>query len=432
MNMMSDDAKAIVLLCGRLGKDSDVEPLQQSEYTRLVRWLVSKDMRPSDLLQPDNVSPAATGSGLPEARLSSLLKRGVQLGFAVETWNRSNIWVICRSDSDYPKRYREHLKDKAPPILFGVGDRSLLRGGGLAIVGSRNIDTEAEDFTREAAEWCASGGLPVVSGGARGVDQIAMKGALDAGGCVIGILAENLLRNSVSREARKAIADDRLLLISPYHPEARFTVGTAMARNKLIYAMADYGLVVSCKWTSPQKKGGTWAGAEEELKRKPARPVFVRTRGSVPAENLKLLKMGALPFPEHTHDADPATALRDALKQQPERVVEEPGLPLFDTATRHRREPALVRETPAPEQDAQTTIAPRPSAPSAADDSVTATIYDAVLPVIVAALDEPVSADDLAKRLDIAKGQLQDWLKQALTDKKIKKLTKPVRYQRKN
>ena len=71
MNMMSDDAKAIVLLCGRLGKDSDAEPLQQSEYTRLVRWLLSKDMRPADLLEPDNVAPAAIGSdsrGLPKSR----------------------------------------------------------------------------------------------------------------------------------------------------------------------------------------------------------------------------------------------------------------------------------------------------------------------------------------------------------------------------
>ncbi|MGM0490961.1 MAG: DNA-processing protein DprA [Planctomycetota bacterium] len=54
-------------------------------------------------------------------------------------------------------------------------------------------------------------------------------------------------------EARKAIADDRLLLISPYHPEARFTVGTAMARNKFIYALADYGLVIS----ADQKRGAS-------------------------------------------------------------------------------------------------------------------------------------------------------------------------------
>ncbi len=344
MNMMSNDAKAIVLLCGRLGKDSDGEPLQQSEYTRLVRWLMSERMRPSDLLEPSNVGPAATGAGLPEQRLTSLLKRGVQLGFAIETWNRSNIWVVCRSDSDYPARYKSHLKDKAPPILFGVGNRSLLRGGGLAIVGSRNIDIEAEDFTRETAEWCARGGLPVVSGGARGVDQIAMKGALDAGGCVVGILAENLLKNSVSRNARKAIADNRLLLISPYHPEARFTVGTAMARNKLIYAMADYGLVVSSKWTSPKNKGGTWAGATEELKRRSARPVFVRTTGSVPKENLKLLDLGAAPFPEHTYDADPAKTLQDALKSQPAQPAED----LFAYANKGGQAVAQVRETPVP------------------------------------------------------------------------------------
>lgn len=251
---MSDDAKAIVLLCGRLGKDADAEPLQQSEYTRLVRWLLDKGMRPADLLCPGNVATAASGTDIPESRLALLLKRGVQLGFAVEAWNRSNIWVICRSDPEYPARYRTHLKDQAPPILYGVGNRSLLQDGGLAIVGSRNIDGEAEDYTCKTAEWCARGGLPVISGGAQGVDQIAMKGALDAGGCVVGVLVENLLRNSVAREARKAIADDRLLLISPYHPEARFTVGTAMARNKLIYAMADYGLVVS----ADHNKGGTW------------------------------------------------------------------------------------------------------------------------------------------------------------------------------
>ncbi|HRR34848.1 MAG TPA: hypothetical protein P5026_12155, partial [Kiritimatiellia bacterium] len=63
----------------------------------------------------------------------------------------------------------------------------------------------------------------------------------------------------------------------PYYPEAGFSVGTTMGRNKLIYALADYGLVVSADF----KKGGTWEGAQEELRRKPGRPVFVRMTGSV-------------------------------------------------------------------------------------------------------------------------------------------------------
>jgi predicted Rossmann fold nucleotide-binding protein DprA/Smf involved in DNA uptake len=79
-----------------------------------------------------------------------------------------------------------------------------------------------------------------------------MDSALNADGVSIGILAENLLKKSLSRQFRNVINKGGLLLISPYHPNARFTVGTAMGRNKLIYAMADYGLVVSAEYN----KGG--------------------------------------------------------------------------------------------------------------------------------------------------------------------------------
>ncbi len=415
MNFMSDDAKAILLLCGRLDKDSDVQPLKPSEYNELVRYLVGASLRPADLLAPENVGPAVEASGLAPDRVSALLKRGVQLGFAVEKWNQSNIWVLCRSDEEYPARYRSHLKEKAPPILFGVGDRSLLQGGGLAIVGSRNVDGTGEAYTRDAAAWCAQSGEPVVSGGAKGVDQVAMKAALDAGGTVIGVLAENLLRKSVARDARKAIAEDRLLLISPYHPEARFTVGTAMARNKLIYAMADYGLVVS----ADHNKGGTWAGATEELKQKSARPVFVRLGGDIPKGNRKLLDFGGIGFPSITPERQLNEALSDALKNRPAKL-EEQELLLYAESGSDDIPAARVQESSASSE---------PSEDSRNEDPPL-TIYEAVLPVILAALEKPVKVDELCTRLDVAKGQLQAWLKQAQKEKKVKKLNKPARYVR--
>ena len=205
-------------------------------------------MRPADLLELPATNEAAAAAGVDEARFSSLLGRGVQLGFAIEEWNRSGLWVVCRSDEDYPGRYLKRLREHAPPILFGAGNKQLLSGGGLAIVGSRNVDETGTQFTRDVAAWCATGKAPVVSGGARGVDKTAMNGALEAGGTVVGVLAENLLRASVARDSRDAIADSRLLLISHCHPKARFNVGTAMWRNKLIYAMADAGLVVSAEY----------------------------------------------------------------------------------------------------------------------------------------------------------------------------------------
>ena len=322
-DLLTEDTQVIILLCGILGKDRSEKPLSLTEYTLLVRWLIEEKMRPGDLFQKDNVCKASLGSGIDKQRLESLLCRGVQLSFALEEWQRNGIWIISRSDAEYPIRYKKHLKYKAPPLLFGIGNRSLLKGGGLSIVGSRNIDKVGEDFTRQVAELCVCNGMTVVSGGARGVDQISMDTALEAGGVVIGIVADNLLRKSIERNARQAIASGRLLLLSPYHPNAGFTVSGAMGRNKLIYAMSDYGLIVNAEY----KKGGTWTGAEEELKRENALPAFVRIGNGVPQGNKKLLDLGAIAWPEAIDSNNFQQQLNDlVINAQKDQVIKNPSL----------------------------------------------------------------------------------------------------------
>lgn len=415
MNMMSEDAKAILMLCGHLGGESECEPLNQRDYNQVVRWLLGKKLRPADLLSPEHIPVLASESAIPEQRLNGLLKRGVKLGFAVEKWNQSGIWVICRSDPDYPARYKTHLKEKAPPILFGTGERSLLQGGGLAIIGSRNVDVEGETFSRDVAAWCARGGMPVLSGGARGVDQIAMTGALEAGGVVIGVLADTLLQRSVSREVRYALSDGRLLLISPYHPEAGFNVGNAMGRNKLIYALADYGLVVS----ADHKKGGTWAGAEEELKRKPGRPVFVRLSGSIPVGNRKLIEIGAMEFPGFSGTMDPATLLQETIAgKDSSKSVGAASLFTWDAGggqvVNAVRETASVGNQDPPRPVLP--VAEPETAPSAQAVTPSGSVYEAVKPWILRALEKPMTLDDLAKTIDVRKMQLQDWVKKLLAE----------------
>ncbi len=424
-DFLTEDTKAIILLCGVFGKDRSEKPLSLAEYSSLVRWLIEVKMRPGDLLQKDTIHEASMDSGIDKQRLESLLCRGVQLGFAVEEWQRNGIWIISRSDADYPARYKKHLKDKAPPLLFGVGNRSLLKGGGLGIVGSRNVDQAGEAFTRQIAELCAYNRMPVVSGGARGVDQISMNAALEAGGVTIGILAENLLKKSVERSARKAIADGRLLLLSPYHPNARFTVGTAMGRNKLIYAMSDYGLVVSAE----HKKGGTWAGAEEELKRENALPVFVRTGNDVPQGNSKLLDLGAIACPDSIDRNNFIQQLHDlVVNAQENRLKKNPSL--FDFQTAQETVPA-EEPPPATEVEEETTPIAEPEPVVEAEAKTPdcpASIYQAVLPVILNKLDSPATAEELADILDVNKTQLNAWLKKVVEDGYARKLSRPVRY----
>ncbi len=414
-DFLTDDTNAILLLCGIFGKDRSAKPLSLTEYSSLVRWLIGVKMRPENLLQKENIPEASMGSGIDKQRLESLLGRGVQLGFAVEEWQRNGIWIISRSDADYPARYKIHLKDKAPPLLFGVGNRSLLNGGGLGIVGSRNVDQKGETFTRQVAEFCAYNRMPVVSGGARGVDQISMTAALEAGGITIGIVAENLLKKSVERKYRHAIADRRLLLISPYHPNARFTVGTAMGRNKLIYAMADFGLIVSAEY----KKGGTWAGATEELKRENQRPIFVRTGSDVPQGNDKLLKLGAIGWSNSIEQKKLQEQLtKIAANNQPLQKAKQSTL--FGISEKNANKLDSNNHAKHHTGNQSTVKESREHIP----DSV----YDAVLPVILQQLNVTQQVDDLAKALEVNKKQLNAWLKKAVEDGVIRRYSRPVRY----
>ncbi len=90
-----------------------------------------------------------------------------------------------------------------------------------------------------------------------------------------------------------------LCLVTPYSPNAGFTVGGAMGRNRLIYCLADFAIVVA----SDVETGGTWAGAAETLKNGWI-PVFALEHDRMPDGNKMLIQKGALPFP-HPYNEPP-------------------------------------------------------------------------------------------------------------------------------
>jgi predicted Rossmann fold nucleotide-binding protein DprA/Smf involved in DNA uptake len=208
------------------------------------------------------------------------------------------IRAMTRADLDYPQRYRLRLKESAPVILFYAGEPALLGQPGIAVVGSRKLDSAGEETAAFVGNACGFSGLVLYSGGAKGVDTISMNAALEARGTVVGLLADSLERAIRVAESRKAIEQGNLCLATPYTPGAGFTVGGAIGRNRLIYCLADYAIVVA----SEVEKGGTWSGASETLKAHWV-PVFVLEHPSMPEGNRALLQRGAIafpyPFPEH-------------------------------------------------------------------------------------------------------------------------------------
>jgi predicted Rossmann fold nucleotide-binding protein DprA/Smf involved in DNA uptake len=200
---------------------------------------------------------------------------------------------MSRADAAYPRRWKVRLREDAPPVLYGCGDIALLETGGLAVVGSRHVDDSLRAYAEEIGQLAAQAGRTLVSGGARGIDQAALRGALDTGGQAVAVLADSLERAVLSREHRDPLIAGRLALISTYDPGAGFNVGHAMQRNKLIYALADAALVVS----SDHEKGGTWAGAVEQLEKLRLVPLYVRTNGRGETGLEALQRKGALPWP---------------------------------------------------------------------------------------------------------------------------------------
>jgi len=429
VEMMTEDTKAVLLLCGYLDKDGNAKPLNNSEYGRVVQWLVQSRLRPADLLHDFDSTALSRKTQIDEARLVALMQRGVKLAFTVEEWERNGIWVISRGDTKYPEKLKRHLKASAPPILYGAGDIGLCNRVGLGIVGSRNVDEIGEVFTRTVAEMCSANGLNVVSGGARGVDQISMSSALNSGGVVVGVLAEKLLRKTVETEARQGIANEQLVLLSPYHPNASFNVGAAMGRNKLIYGLADYTLVVSTDY----QKGGTWAGATEELERPNRRPVFVRIDQHSPVGNRKLQESGAVAWPSTVGRESILDAIAElCVLEKAQQTPTEEQRSLFDLTDETQVETAKADRVE--ESSFRCEISDNPpriakeSVEQPHDKDLSEEVYIAILPIIKQCAKTPKTLSEFSNQLDINSSQIKKWLERATGEGILKKTSKPIRY----
>ncbi|HJW89484.1 MAG TPA: DNA-processing protein DprA [Anaerolineales bacterium] len=315
--MPTPDSLVLLLICSRLAlpKDSDLACLPLREWNPLVRRLQIAGLSPGALLDRRAADIQALISISPEqaARLTRLLERQEALGEALNRLAARGILALTRADRDYPARYRQRLKDSAPAALFYAGEAALLGQPGLAVVGSRHLDPAGEEAATSLGNACGISGQVLYSGGAIGVDTISLNAALEARGSAVAVMADNLEKAVHTYRDLPGFSGGDVCLVSPYLPDSGFSVGAAMGRNRLIYALADYAVVVA----SDAETGGTWAGATEALRHKWV-PVFVLDYPEMPAGNHLLLQNGArsLPYPFPTPPAQLAGWLSTQASEQ--------------------------------------------------------------------------------------------------------------------
>lgn len=413
---LAPDAKAILLLCGHFGShdNGSAKPLTRVQYNEVARCLHAHDLRPGDLLQEkgQDVLKDFEGKASP-SRLRELLQRGVGMALAVEEWTSRGGWIVTRADSDYPTRFRKRLRSEAPPILYGVGDPKLLEYGGVSMVGSRDATDAALEFVRDLASRCAASGVNVVSGGARGVDRTSMEAALDAGGIVLGALANGLASTSRKKAYRNAIADRRLTLVSAYHPKSRFQVWKAMDRNKHIYALSDRAVVAH----SSSGSGGTWAGATENLENGWV-PMHVLAEPPIPEGNERLIEMGGHPVDRRVlqDDIDLKHWVAGSIAPCTSAEAAEDAGENQDTGPETTDETTLVGWT---ESVAWEKLS----------DESSPKLFDFIWPVLKGFLHEPKSERDVREYFeDVHLKQARTWLMEATDRGLLHREESPVRY----
>ncbi|MDA1216863.1 MAG: DNA-processing protein DprA [Chloroflexi bacterium] len=400
------------LIAGRSEQSCDF--LSLGEYKRLTRILREKQKQPADLIganAEELIELCAQPFG--RARLDALLGRGFLLSQAVEKWNARAIWVISRADSRYPKRLKARLKEDAPPLLYGCGDVALLEKGGLAVVGSRHVDDELISYTENVGRLSAEAHRSIVSGGAKGIDRAAMHGALMAGGDAAGMMADSLERAALARDNREPLMEGRLVLVSPYDPAAGFNVGAAMQRNKLIYALADAALVV----TSDFEKGGTWAGAIEQLDRLHFVPVFVLNGANAGKGNSALLNRGGKPWP----NPQTGNELGAALVAATEAITAEPKQDMLPFIL--REEPTAYEAASSAKPAEAVSVKDEPAVIDA-KPSPKAELLNAVREILRRELAEARTEEEVATLLAVTKPQAKAWLALLVKEEVVEKIKK--------
>ena len=301
---LSLNTQAILLLTAPLllSKNSvSSDLLTNADYKIVVRHLLDLGKKPADLLSTNaNQLLDDCKSIIEKPRMERLLARGFLLGQVVEYWKERSIWVLSRADEHYPSRLKSQLKENAPPVIYGCGNMKLLETGGLAVVGSRNVNDDLIEYSKEIGRLAARSKITIVSGGAKGVDISSMQGSLEEGGNACGFLSDSLEKAVLTRTNREPLINNQLVLITANDPRDNFTVGFAMQRNKYIYALADAALVVN----SDLEKGGTWAGAQEQLEKFHMVPVYVRSTGERSPGIDGLIKKGATLWPNPNTPSD--------------------------------------------------------------------------------------------------------------------------------
>lgn len=273
---MNSRETGFLLLTGCLG-DPERKPFTTARLRELTKKarLMEKPVQQRELSLQDLLQ---IGCGREEAEhILHLLSQEEQLLRYVKTAAKWDCHPLTRVSDNYPAQLRKTLALDAPGSLWYKGDVSLLGKPKISLVGSRDLQKQNQMFAYQVGMQCAKQGYVLVSGHARGADQIAEASCLENGGQVICVVSDPLKNHPLQNNVLYIAEDGFDMAFTPYR---------ALSRNRIIHALSEKTFVAQCTLG----KGGTWDGTCKNLRHHWS-SVFCFRDGS-PA-SIELEQMGA-------------------------------------------------------------------------------------------------------------------------------------------
>ncbi len=255
-----------------------------------------------------------------------------------------NFWTP--SDAEYPSLL---LEIPSPPAtLYYQGNVNLEENQGITpcigIVGTRKPTEHGRRWTYNISKALAKNGFTIVSGLAEGIDAIAHRGCLDAGGKTIAVLGNGLDRAypAVNRKLMAEIKEKGLIL-TEYPYGSRPERGNFPARNRIVAGLCRAVLVME----APEKSGALITASQatefnRDVYTLPNTPDNITARGClrlihngaevIITEEELLSSLGAIPNLDQSDSTSTQqfslfTSLPTETKTKTETVKSEPNLP---------------------------------------------------------------------------------------------------------
>lgn len=178
-------------------------------------------------------------------------------------------------DNNYPDDLKRYLSTNTPSVLSYIGNLNLLNKKKVGFSGSRKVSDKGIAITKDCVEQLSEKDICIVSGYAAGVDHIAHYTAIEQGASTIIVLPEGIESFRIKKEFKDIWDWDRILVLSEFMPDDKWTASRAMLRNNTIIGLSDIVVVVEAGET-----GGSLDAGLKTIER--GKYLFVPQYGVVP------------------------------------------------------------------------------------------------------------------------------------------------------